>query len=452
MWLELVDNLIIIASLLTPLALLTLGATMLLTRYRSEKLVHVLLSSTFLGSLILVLGAGFGLFMSGESSRLIDLGPLIQLGSYHLELVLLVDPLSIIMLTLNFILCGVVGYFSSKYLHRDEGYYRFFMMMLFLATGVELAVIAAGFDVMFIGWELLGISSALLVAFFYRRQAPTQNAFWTYGIYRLTDIGLLSAIIALHHATDDVLMSNLGLLGSSSLVVGALFIFGAMGKGGLFPFTGWLPRAMEGPTSSSAIFYGALSVHMSPFLLLRLSPLIEAHKELQIAIAALGVLTLLHASMVGRVQTDAKSTMAYASAAQIGIMWVWVALGWYELTIIHMVGHAIARSWQILRAPSFIQERRILERMQGARVNHDRHVERFMPAKLERFLYHIALQRWFTDDFLLVVVHTLKKGVLWINSADTQLFQALTGSDKPATSTEEESSVEIQAKKSTSKA
>src|SRR5690606_28938052 len=116
----------------------------------------------------------------------------------------------------------------------------------------------------FVGWELLGLSSALLIAFFYRRRGPVESAMRAYTIYRVSDIGLLSAIVLLHHALGGVevvaTMREVNALPqSAALLIGALFILGAMGKGAIAPFTGWLPRAMEGPTASSAIFYGALS-------------------------------------------------------------------------------------------------------------------------------------------------------------------------------------------------
>lgn len=426
MWLDALEILTLIACSLTPIATLVLGVTMLLSTKRSERIVHMILASTFSLALALSLSAGGVMALSGTSSHVMDLGPLVAFGAYHLELLCLIDPMSMMMLCLNFVLCGIVGYFSSKYLHRDEGYYRFFMMLLLLALGVEVTVMAAGFDLMFIGWELLGLSSTLLIAFFYRRQGPVDNAFWAYGIYRITDIGLLSAIIILHHSVGDVeVLGELGVGSDHAMLIGVLFIMGAMGKGGIFPLTGWLPRAMEGPTASSAIFYGALSVHVSPYLLIRLGPLLDAHLGLRITVGVLGVISMLHASMVGRVQTDAKSAMAYASAAQVGVMWIWVALGWYELAMVHMASHAVARSWQILRAPSFIQERRALERLQGARLNHDAHIEAHLPTSLERVLYRIAMQRWFVDELGWSIVRGIKRALLLINRMDEMCFKIL---------------------------
>src|SRR5690606_18434876 len=117
------------------------------------------------------------------------------------------------------------------------------------------------------------------------------------------------------------------LTSSQALPVGLLLLVAAAGKSALVPFSGWLPRAMEGPTPSSAIFYGALSVHLGAFLLLRVSPLLDASVPLSVAVFALGLITALYANLTARVQTDVKSALAFASLTQVGIIVAEIGLG-----------------------------------------------------------------------------------------------------------------------------
>src|SRR5260221_3197583 len=141
-------------------------------------------------------------------------------------------------------------------------------------------------ETLFSGWELVGLSSALLVGFYHERPAPVRNGLWVWSIYRFSDAALLFAAVVMHHmtgegdfdkllGTDPWPAGHALLTEGQAVVVGLLLLVAAAGKSALVPFSGWLPRAMEGPTPSSAIFYGALSVHLGAFLLLRISPVLS---------------------------------------------------------------------------------------------------------------------------------------------------------------------------------
>ncbi len=195
--------------------------------------------------------------------------------------------------------------------------------------GDGLRIARRNIETLFLGWEFVGLSSALLVAYFHDRPDPVQNGLRVWIVYRLADAAFLAAAVVLHHQTDEgnfaLLMgskpwpdSSGALTGNASVIAGLLLLVAAAGKSGLIPFSGWLPRAMEGPTPSSAIFYGALSVHLGAFLLLRVSPIIHESVILQIAVIALGTVTSIYAGLTGRVQTDVKSALAFASLAQVG--------------------------------------------------------------------------------------------------------------------------------------
>jgi hypothetical protein len=174
-----------------------------------------------------------------------------------------------------------------------------------------------------------------------------------------------------------------------------------MGKSAQGPLNGWLPRAMEGPTPSSAIFYGALSIHLGPYLLLRAAPILERAPLAAIAVVVIGATTAVHATFVGRVQTDIKSALAYASMTQVGVIFIEIGLGLYWLAVIHIIGHMAVRTLQILRAPSVLAEFHGIERALGTALPHTGgHLELLVPAKLQPWLYRMALERGYLDSLL----------------------------------------------------
>lgn len=394
-----------IALVLPIVALGLLAMAMLVGHHPNERRVHQILAGCMSTSLFLTTLVLLGLLVGLVDPVQVDLGTLVAVRGYHFDLAFRADLLGTLFLWLDVLLCGIIGAFSAPYLHQDEGYHRFYLLLLVFAVGIALIAVGAGLDLVFAGWEIVGLSSALLIAFFWRRQAPVENGLHAYAVYRITDIGLLLGIVALHHYTGGADLDALHELTlPSALVVGFLLIFGAMGKGAIVPFTPWLPRAMEGPTPSSAIFYGALSIHASPFLLLRISPVIERSLALQATIVALGAVTAVHASMVGRVQTDVKSSLGYASVAQVGLMWVWIGLGLHGLAAVHLTGHAILRTWQLLRAPSLLHDRHRLVQSLGKEIAPTGWIwARLTPAGFRRWAYRFALERWYLEDAWIAV-------------------------------------------------
>ena len=151
-------------------------------------------------------------------------------------------------------------------------------------------------------------------------------------------------------------------------MVGLLLVIAAAGKSALVPFSGWLPRAMEGPTPSSAVFYGALSVHLGAFLLLRVSPLLDISTTLCVVIVILGLATAVLAYLACRVQTDIKAALSFASLAQVGIIVAEIGVGFRYVALVHLLGHACMRTLQFIRAPSLLQDYRTIEDAIGRRL------------------------------------------------------------------------------------
>jgi NADH-quinone oxidoreductase subunit L len=417
----------VLAALAAPaIAFALLAASILLRRPFDERQVHTIVGATMGTGLVAALGVGVAMALTGGPVGL-SLGSVLAVRGYHLDLDFAVGPEGAAFLVLDFLLVGLVGRFSASYLHREAGYVRFYTLLLVFAFGVAIVATAAGLDLAFAGWELVGLSSALLIAYFHHRTYPVLHGLRAYAVYRLTDVGLLLALVVLHHELGTTEFARMiGASGPMIVVAGAVLVFGVMGKSAAVPFTGWLPRAMEGPTPSSAIFYGALSVHLGPLLLLRAQPLLDAHIGLRIAVVAIGLLTAAHASMVGRAQTDVKSALAYASAAQVGLILAEVGMGWTTLAIVHVVGHAILRTWQLLRSPNVLAERRAVSALAGGRLGRTgRHWELVLPAALRRRLYALALERWYLDDLLEGAVRVVSTPLRWLDRVDAAWGRAL---------------------------
>ena len=331
---------------------------------------------------------------------------------FHFAFKFVFDRLSVPFVILTFLLCSVIGAFASKYLHREPGFNRFFVLYALFALGMVLASLAGTIETLFTGWELVGISSALLVAFFQERPATVQNGQRVWVVYRLSDAALLLAAIVLHHmrgAGDfDALLgatppwpNGVAALGSAeALVVGGLLLFAAAGKSALVPFSGWLPRAMEGPTPSSAIFYGALSVHLGAFLLLRVCPILERSIWLSGAVVVLGLTTAIFAAISARAQADVKSALSLAALTQVGLIVAEIGLGLRYLALVHILGHACLRTLQFVRASSILQDFRAMEDAIGSPLARRPRGLAWLPAAWESRLYRLAIDRGYFDILL----------------------------------------------------
>lgn len=275
------------------------------------------------------------------------------------------DKITIAFLFVGALLTFLITKYSRYYLHREAGYKRFFNTILFFYTGYNFTVLAGNFETLFIGWEILGISSFLLIAFYRDRYLPTRNAVKVFSIYRIGDVGILLAMWASHHLwhenvtfykLDNYDLVHEHLLGHSGvgIFISLMLLVAAAAKSAQLPFSSWLPRAMEGPTPSSAIFYGSLSVHFGVFLLLRTFPFWEQQWIVRVMIGVLGLATSIIATGISRVQSSIKTQIAYASIAQIGIIFIEIALGFHKIALLHFAGNAFLRTYQLLISPSVI--------------------------------------------------------------------------------------------------
>lgn len=354
----------------------------------------------------------------GTGPFVVHVGQWYSVGHYRFEVALLGDSLGLAFAVFASSLLALIAVFSRRYLHREPGFFRFYFLLTLFGFGVNLVVLSNSLAVLFFGWEFVGITSALLIAFFHERRAPVRNGLRTFVVYRICDVGLLAAVVAMEvelHGTSMVEGAHWGVLPDGGatpmgLLIGCLIVFATIGKSAQLPFGNWLPRAMEGPTPSSAIFYGAISIHLGPFLLLRSMEMLERDPGLSAVVIAIGALTALHGSFVGRVQTDIKSAIAFASMTQVGLIFVEIGAHCPRLALVHIIGHSAVRTLEILRSPNLIHDYFHLEQAVGpTRRSPPVHIEKLFPAGTRSWWYRLALdrgglhpllQRCFIDPFL----------------------------------------------------
>lgn len=184
----------------TPGALfLLLGIVWLLGGYVSERAMSRITKATYALLTVLVAMIGWKMGTGGMHSVRVTLGDWFTVAKYGYPLTLLIDRLSISLVGLTVVLAGIVGCFSVRYLHRDVGFYRFFLLLHLFTFGALLVFTADSLDLLIVGWEILGITSVLLVAFFQYRPDPVRNALRVFASYRVADLFMLLAIFLAHH-------------------------------------------------------------------------------------------------------------------------------------------------------------------------------------------------------------------------------------------------------------
>ena len=362
----------------------------------------------------------------------VTFGNWFAVGDYHFPLVLMADRLSLPFLALAAVLSGLIGQFSATYLHREPGFLRFFLLLHLFAFGSLLAFAAGSFDLLAAGWEIVGITSVLLIGFFQLRPAPVENGLRVFGVYRACDIGLLVGIFLMHRWAGTASFHD-GfpmLTGTRAVIVCLLLLLAACGKAAQVPFSGWLPRAMEGPTPSSAIFYGAISIHAGAYLLLRAQPLLARSALASALVIFIGVATAIHGTIVGRASADAKTSLAYATLTQVGLVFIEIGLGWRWIAVAHILGNATVRTMQYLRAPSMLHDYHQMHSAIGGELSPTgKQIEESLPERVKLWLYRWAfdrghldtiLDRWVIDPLLHVSSYLAKVDRTGVSQATVQ--------------------------------
>ena len=348
-------------------------------------------------SLLLAVALGVQALIRGAPGQ-VTAGTWLVSGDYRIDFSFALDALGLALAVLVAFVALLTIRFSVDYLHREAGFQRFFLVLSLFLAAMELIVIGGNAALVFAGWELAGVSSYLLIAYNFERSNAAINANRAFIGNRVGDAGFLLGIFLAFQWLGGIdwpgLQANAGSLTPLRAdLIGLAFLLAALAKSAQVPFAPWIARALEGPTPSSAIFYGSLMVHAGVILLIRLEPVLRQAPAVMALIAALGLVTALYGWLCGLAQSDVKSSLMFSTTAQVGLMFFWCGLGWMELAAWHLALHALWRAYQFLHAPSLMH-----------RVSRP---ARPVPAWLaeRRGLYNAALQRFWLDplaDWLLV--------------------------------------------------
>ncbi|MFY8107713.1 MAG: proton-conducting transporter membrane subunit [Bacteroidia bacterium] len=399
---------IAILPLFIILPLLGFGLSLLIPAKSEKWLSRV--AFTFTGSHFFLI-VGFTAYWLFHSHPILNIKELVlfKTNTYEFFIDFYFDKVTAVYLFVGSFLTFLVTLYSRDYLHREPGYKRFFNTILLFYTGYVLTVFSGNLETLFIGWEILGITSFLLIAFYRDRYLPVKNAVKVFSVYRIGDVGLILAMWMSHHLfhenTTFLKLNNYEMVHehfqSHSLIgvfISMMILMAACVKSAQLPFSSWLPRAMEGPTPSSAIFYGSLSVHIGVFLLIRTFPFWEHQYSVRVLFGLIGLSTSIVATFIARVQSSVKSQIAYSSIAQIGLIFIEVSFGLKDLALFHFAGNAFLRTYQLLVSPSVVTYK-IREQFYNF-VPRKQTLEDSLPKRIEYSFYLLSLKEWNLDTIM----------------------------------------------------
>ena len=291
----------------------------------------------------------------------------LSVGGIDIRMGLIVDQLTAIMLVVVVLVSLMVQIYSHGYMREDPSYARYYAFMsLFTASMIGL-VLASNIIQLYVFWELVGLSSYLLIGFWHHRPAAAAAAKKAFIVTRLGDLGFLIAILFLFfnaeaysalglnflEISDIQKGAALGVLAGLSATGLAIGIFcGAVGKSAQFPLHVWLPDAMEGPTPVSALIHAATMVAAGVFLIARFFPVFQISTDAMITVAMIGAFTALLAATMALATNDIKRVLAYSTVSQLGYMVAALGLGAYGIALFHLFNHAFFKALLFLGAGS----------------------------------------------------------------------------------------------------
>ena len=273
----------------------------------------------------------------------------------------LLDGLSGTMMLLVTGLGLVIQIFSTSYMSGDPRYVKYFVYFNFFVFSMLLLVMSANFLVMFFGWELVGLSSYLLISFWSEKKKAAKAGNKAFVLNRIGDFGFLIALMMILNTYDSfsfkkVFATTLINQPQNLDLIVVFLMIGAFGKSAQFPLFSWLPDAMEGPTPASALIHAATMVTAGVFMLVRISPLLQFSELSSILIISIGLLTALISAFAAINQDDIKKVLAYSTISQLGFMFIAIGAGAYVAAIFHLVTHAFFKALLFLGAGAVIHE------------------------------------------------------------------------------------------------
>jgi NADH-quinone oxidoreductase subunit L len=309
----------------------------------------------------------------GESGYGVTLYEWIPAGDFVVEAGFFVDTLTACLLIVVLTIGMLVHIYSIGYMSHDPGYWRFFAYLNLFMFSMLLLVLADNFLVVFVAWELVGLSSYLLIGFWKQKRTAALAAKKAFIVNRVGDIGfaLGMMLIFVSLGTLDIreVIERIGELDHGTVTAISLLLFaGAMGKSAQFPLHVWLPDAMEGPTPVSALIHAATMVNAGVYLVARTNPIFAHAPEALVVVAAIGIFTAILAASIAMTQTDIKRVLAYSTLSQLGYMFAALGVGAFTAAIFHLMTHGFFKGLLFLGSGSVIHavhEEQDMRRMGG---------------------------------------------------------------------------------------
>jgi len=304
------------------------------------------------------------------------------------------NPHSAIVAVSATVLAMPVLAFSRRYLHGEFMFGRFASLCTGLLLGFNLVATAPDLEQALNGWSLFGFSSAFLIGAYNNRPTVRNNATFAFAAYRISDFAMLVAVTFSAHQAATT--GNHPGLAAAAILVAALM------KSSQFPLAALFLRSMEGPTPASALGYAGLSAHVGVVLLASTMPLWYPFEAARLALGSIGMFTAVYSSMVAKIRSDRKGSIARATSATLGLIFVTLALGHPNVALLMSLGHASFRMIQIMRAPNIIADTQVLRAALGRMP---------WPKLVPDWLYHLtwSLRRIDTDFHLLSMLHWISK-------------------------------------------
>ena len=273
---------------------------------------------------------------------------------------LLWDPLAA---TMTLVVTGVgtlIHIYAVGYMHDDERFSRFFTYLNFFIASMLILVLANNFALLFVGWELVGLSSYLLISFWYTRPSAAAAGKKAFVVNRIGDFGFMIALMLIFTSFGtlsytEVLHGPGEVIGASTATaIGLLLLVGAAGKSAQLPLHIWLPDAMEGPTPVSALIHAATMVTAGVYMVARTGAIYQLSDVAGAVVATVGAATALMAATIAIAQRDIKRVLAYSTISQLGYMFMAVGVAGYVAGVFHLVTHAVFKALLFLGAGSVI--------------------------------------------------------------------------------------------------
>ena len=371
--------------------------------------------------------------LNGEDTIHSTLINWLNVGELHIEIAFMADRLSVVMISFITFIGTLIHIYAAGYMKGDEAYGKFFAYFNLFMGSMLLLILADNPIMMFIGWELVGLSSYLLIGFYHQKYSNVTAANKAFILNRVGDFGFIMGIALLFISlegtgfTFDSIAANISLIEHDTLsLIGILLFVGAMGKSAQIPLYVWLPDAMAGPTPVSALIHAATMVTAGVYMVARYSFLYVEIPDIGLFIASIGAASALFAAIIASYQSDIKKILAYSTMSQLGYMFIAVGLGAYSSGVFHVFTHAFFKALLFMGAGVVI-----------IALHHEQNIfkmgklkERLPLVYITMFIATLAISGippfagFFSKDAILVAAYASEHYVIWAMGSLTAMLTA----------------------------